>query len=313
MFYLRPLQFEFLAKKSVYFPDGKAANIIRSALGSTLKQISCVPECTDVKTCPLLGDCVYARLFEPTGYGPGPSGLIDRPRPFVIRAANLDGYTVPPGCTFKLGINLFDLHPHAPLHLIRAFARLAEYGLGPGHGAVELIRASIVNENGECMQDLYCEGQIQKFEALARLGLTLDEIVQKVHSVRAEFLTPTELKGEGAAAGSAPSFSLLFARIRDRVSNLRLFYGEGPLEIDFAGLGSEAGKVEVREFSLRHAATQRFSMSKRQSHPIGGFMGSVTYAGELSKFIPYLGAARWTGVGKHTVWGNGEMIFKILE
>ncbi len=312
-FDLRPLQFEFLAKQSVHFPIGKASNVVRSALGVTLRQISCVPECRDAKACALSGDCIYARLFEPTGDGSGPSGLMDRPRPFVIRASKLDGCTISEGETFQLGVHLFELHPHIPLHLIRAFARLAQYGLGPRHGAVELRRVWIGDANGEAAQELFAGGRIQQPQQLPVLSILLTSGEAKASRIRVEFRTPTELKGDGAVAGQPPPFQLLMARIRDRVSNLRLLYGNGPLSIDFAEFGNEAAKVAILEAELRHAGTQRFSVRSGQSHSIGGILGKVTYAGELSRFVPFLRAARWTGVGKHTVWGNGERSHEIAK
>jgi hypothetical protein len=40
---------------------------------------------------------------------------------------------------------------------------------------------------------------------------------------------------------------------------------------------------------------------------LGGFTGWAEYEGELREFVPYLEAARWTGVGRQTVWGKGEI------
>jgi hypothetical protein len=305
-FSFRPLRFEFLARQSAHFPAGTVANIVRGRLGANLKQISCVPECRDARVCPFREDCVYARLFEPTGES-GPSGLMDRPRPFVIRAANLDGLSVAPGGRIAIGINLFDLHPHAPLHLIRAFARVAESGLGARPGSMELLKASVVDAHGEIAQVLYGDGHIHALESLAKLDLALTPMLTPVRGARIEFLTPTELKGDGAERSGAPPFHLLFSRIRDRVSNLRMLYGEGPLNIDFAGLKRLAELVEIQDFSLGHAAAERFSVRKGRRHPLGGIKGNITYTGELSVFLPYLLAAKWTGVGKHTVWGNGEI------
>jgi len=53
-----------------------------------------------------------------------------------------------------------------------------------------------------------------------------------VSRIRVRFLTPTELKADGGIAPS-PLFHILAARTRDRVSNLRQFYQDGRLAIDF--------------------------------------------------------------------------------
>ena len=41
---------------------------------------------------------------------------------------------------------------------------------------------------------------------------------------------------------------------------------------------------------------------------IGGFIGTAEYEGPVAEFLPILRAARWTGVGRHCVWGNGEIV-----
>jgi len=33
----------------------------------------------------------------------------------------------------------------------------------------------------------------------------------------------------------------------------------------------------------------------------------VEYEGDLTEFVPYLRAARWTGVGRQTAWGKGAI------
>ena len=60
--------------------------------------------------------------------------------------------------------------------------------------------------------------------------------------------------------------------------------------------------------NVRHIDVERrSSRTGAQIHSIGGFVGEAEYEGELGKFIPYLKAASWTGVGRQTVWGKGEV------
>ena len=47
-------------------------------------------------------------------------------------------------------------------------------------------------------------------------------------------------------------------------------------------------------------------------HSIGGFVGEAEYEGDLAEFVPYLRVAKWTGVGRQTVWGKGEVEVRIL-
>jgi hypothetical protein len=58
---------------------------------------------------------------------------------------------------------------------------------------------------------------------------------------------------------------------------------------------------------LRQVDVKRQSSCTGQVHPIGGFVGEAKYEGDLAEFVPYLKAAKWTGVGRQTVWGKGEI------
>jgi hypothetical protein len=109
----------------------------------------------------------------------------------------------------------------------------------------------------------------------------------------------------GAFLAARPEFSILMARIRDRVSTLRALYGSGPLEMDFKAFGERAAQVRMTRCELRHAEADRVSAKTGQRHPLGGFVGEAEYEGDLREFLPYLRAAHWTGVGRHTVWGKG--------
>ncbi len=123
--------------------------------------------------------------------------------------------------------------------------------------------------------------------------------------VRVHFLTPTELKG-----AETPEFVVLLSRIRDRVSTLRALYGAGPLTLDFRAFGECAAQVRMTRCELSGVEDSRVSKNTGQQHPLSGFTGVAEYEGDLAEFIPYLEAAKWTGVGRQTVWGKGEISFE---
>jgi hypothetical protein len=133
---------------------------------------------------------------------------------------------------------------------------------------------------------------------------------EPARSLVVRFVTATELKGAAAqdrAAKDPAAFSVLFARIRDRVATLRRLYGAGPLEADFRGLGERARSIRTMRANLTDRRVLRRSSRTGEVHGIGGFEGAAEYAGDLAEFAPWLRAACWTGVGRHTVWGNGEI------
>jgi hypothetical protein len=260
-----PLRFPFTALDPVRVPPGEAGNLFRGVLGAMLHRIDAG---------------AYAHLFVPSASG-GPSGLAERPRPFVLRVRHLDGRTFERGEVLDPVLHLFDIQRQWIDVLTEAFAELGRAGLGPGRGRAALDR---VDAPAEPMR------------------MPLAPRTEGIRHARVEFLSPTELKPV-----NRPEFAVLFARARDRVSALRTFYGSGPLPIDFRAMGGRAAAVETVRCDVQFADTRRRSSRTGQVHGIGGFTGAAEYQGALDEFLPYLAACAATGVGRHTVWGNGEL------
>jgi len=250
-------------------------------------------------------------MFEPTSVAAGPSGLADWPRPFVFRATHLDGRTVRTGESFHFDLNLFDIHSPAVAYLVLAFAQLAREGLGPRRSRVELSRVSQLDAHGDAAAAIFDGSSLLMQQNAPPLEVNLAPPAEPVTRLRVRFLTPTELKSGQQLAGR-PEFSILAARIRDRVSTLRELYGDGPLEIDFRAFGERAALVRMTRCDIQQVEIVRRSSRTGQVHPIGGFQGQAEYEGDLTEFVPYLTAAKWTGVGRQTVWGKGEISFESL-
>lgn len=306
LFRLQPLRFSFVARESVHFPEGKSANILRGAFGAIFRRIACVPQCNLVSECDWRATCPYARMFEPSASAPGPSGLADWPRPFVFRAMHLDGKTFAPGQRFHFDLNLFDTESSAIAYLVLTFAQLAREGLGPHRGKVELTGVTQLSGQSEPSAVVYEDGAMTVHQNIPPLELSLAQTEEPVGRLLVRFITPTELKS-GHQLASTPEFGILLARVRDRISTLRELYGGGALDIDFRAFGERAAAVRMTRCEIRDVDVMRRSSRTGQVHPIGGFVGEAEYEGELAEFVPYLKVAKWTGVGRQTVWGKGEI------
>jgi CRISPR-associated endoribonuclease Cas6 len=217
-----------------------------------------------------------APMFEPS-QSTGPSGLADLPRPFVFRARHLDGRTVAAGETFHFDFHWFDLRRPS---LDTAMDALAQF----------TPEAELADVHG----------------ANAPLQLCLQPSGDPVNRITVRFETPTELKAGGETV-ERPEFGVLAARIRDRISTLRALYDDGPLTIGFREFGERAEHVELTRCNIHHVDTSRRSSRTGQVHSLGGFVGEAEYQGDLTEFVPYLRAAQWTGVGRQTAWGKGEL------
>ena len=278
------MRLSFVARGPISFSRGAAGNQLRGAFGSILHKLACVPDCTDARVCHHRESCEYALMFAPSAAA-GPSGLSDRPRPFVFRANHLDGRALAQGETFHFNFHWFDLHRPSVKLAIRAFEELANEGLGPERSAADLVEVT-----GDH----------------APLSVSLDPPDHRVDRVTVRFETPTELKADGHSIAQ-PEFSVLAARIRDRISTLRALYDGGPLKLVFREFTERAAQVRMTRCDIRHLDISRLSSQTGQIHPLGGFVGEAEYEGDLAEFIPYLHAAGWTGVGRQTAWGKGVL------
>lgn len=305
------LRFNFRAIRPIYFPGYHAGNIFRGAFGSLFKSVACDASCNNAKSCDRTSDCPYALAFEPrTVRHHGPSGLLDPPRPFVFRAAHLNGCRVGSGGQFHLDVHVFDVRNPRIEFFTAAFRRLASEGLGPQRASAELVYVDQLDGNGSRTNRL-CDFYSPRSAVLGPpLIHDLTVHAGRMHRLTVRFVTPTELKNQKWNGGEF-AFSSLFARLRDRISTLRMLYGAGPLNMDFQAAGRRAEAIELVRSDFRRASVQRRSSRSGQRHPIGGFIGEAEYQGELGEFMPYLQLGKWVGVGRHTVWGNGQI--EVLE
>jgi CRISPR-associated endoribonuclease Cas6 len=207
--------------------------------------------------------------------------------------------------TFHFDLNLFDVRKLEVLaYFVLAFGQLAREGLGPNRGRVELSGVEQLDEHRCPIAHIYNGTAL--LPCAAPFAIDLGRQAEAVGRLRIRFVTPMELKTAQQLAGR-PEFGIVMARLRDRIGTLRELYGAGPLELDFREFGRRAAAIRLTRCDIRHIEAERRSSRTGQTHSIGGFLGEAEYEGDLTEFVPYLKAGQWTGVGRQTVWGKGEI------
>jgi CRISPR/Cas system endoribonuclease Cas6 (RAMP superfamily) len=130
-----------------------------------------------------------------------------------------------------------------------------------------------------------------------------------VREITLRFLTPTTLKAEGEVI-AVPQFHQLIKRLRDRVNALASFYCDGALDLDFKALGQQAESVQTVTVDSQWIDRTRRTR-KGFSQDLSGFIGEVTYRGDLGPFLPLLLLGEYVHVGKNAAFGNGWYQLKI--
>ncbi len=267
---LLELRFQLKAKAPLHFPAWKAGNFFRGTFGITLKRLCCPVSCPGPVECTNRQQCAYANLFEPVAKA-APSGFANPPRPFVFRVEQLNGRQFQPDDVFPVRMYLFGNVETLPWieKTLASFERM------------ELMWMEVIPVN------------------IALLGRPCQEVT-------VEFITPLELKSQHQVLRQ-PDFPALISRIRDRIAALSLFYGEGAPPWDYKQISEKAGRIKMVHCDVQVVDIDRQSSRTGQIHGLGGFVGSAHYEGMLDDLLPLLMAAEWTGVGRHTAWGNGAI------
>jgi len=112
------------------------------------------------------------------------------------------------------------------------------------------------------------------------------------------------LKADGMQS-RRPGFGPIAKRLRDRINALSYFYCGKGLDIDFKAFGEQAEKIKTVADSTRWVESSRYSRRREVTHDLSGFVGEVSFEGDLAPFIPYLKLGKYVHVGKNAVFGNG--------
>jgi len=118
------------------------------------------------------------------------------------------------------------------------------------------------------------------------------------------------LKADGVQA-RRPAFGPIAKRLRDRINALSYFYCGNGLDIDFKAFGEQAEGIKMVTDSTRWVESSRYSRRREVTHDLSGFVGEVSFEGDLGMFLQYLKLGEYLHVGKNAVFGNGW--YEIIE
>jgi CRISPR-associated endoribonuclease Cas6 len=318
-------RFTIAPMQPLVVPAVNKGNMLRGGFGHAFRRLCCIPQCRDAKACPLATSCPYKTIFEPSP-PPGADRLSknqDIPRPFVFRVRDTQQSRFEKGQRFEFGVVLIGRALDFLPYFVLSFRELASEGLGLNRARCTLERVEQTDVSSNGVRSRGCEAKLiysvedQVFRAtesvkaeewvMARLvKLSNPDGSAPTQRIKIRFLTPTFLRASGEIV-RRPEFHHVFKRVRDRINALCTFFGNGPLDVDFRGLGERAEKVRTVSARIDWVERFRTSSKTRQRHELSGFAGEATYEGQLDQFLPWLALGELVHVGKHTAWGNGRI------
>lgn len=292
--------------------DSNAGSQIRGALVGALWERFCAnkaaPTCAD---CPLTRVCPVAALIAPMRAEGEPGGE-QRPRPYVTRPP--EGRRYIPGERLTFGLALFGRA--APLfpYLVMAVQGMEQSGLGRPLAANRGRRGTLVVEQLDAVQPLTGARQMLYRRGLPQVqapGLPVgpDDVAAHAAKLPADrltldFRTPLRLVDQRRLVQTLALRPLL-QRLMRRLDELAIAYGAGPLAIDFHALLALAETVRAVDDRTRWVDVVSYSSRQRNTTPIGGLVGQITFAGDLGALRELLVWGQLVHVGKNAVKGDG--------
>jgi hypothetical protein len=314
-FRLARYNFVLTALDPLSLPPYKGSTL-RGVFGHAFKRVICAQRRQDCAECLLRTDCPYASVFESR---PPDDADVRRlqaaiPRPFVIEPPLTEQTHFLPGDEIAFKLVLVGRAIDLLAYFVVAFQEAGRMGIGKGRGQYELTRVETAPWDERLVETVYtCElrSSIIKRDCTLHFPDLTEraEALGQDGTVTLEFLTPTRIKKRDKWL-SRPEFGPLVRTLLQRISSLTNFHCGEWWEYDFRGAIDRAYTVKMVEERTGWGDWERYSSRQDQRVKLGGFVGQVTYAGDIAEFMPLLLVGSLVHVGKGTVFGNGQYVIR---
>lgn len=281
----------------------------RGGFGHALKRLVCfTADWRGCTPCSRRLDCPYAYIFESTAPAdqPGMHGLNEIPPPFVLEAPAGEPRRYRPGEPLGFELVLVGRAIGYLPYFLMGFQELGRAGVGRPLGRYVLQRISTRPPAGQ--QQLVFDGVDMRAGTDASVAwpeLAARAAVLPADQLTLRFLTPTRIKYQHGYV-ERPEFHMLMRALLRRLSALALYHCGERWQGDPRALIAAAEQVQVADAQLRWVDWERFSGRQRQRVQLGGFVGEITYRGDLAPFLEYLALGAQVHVGKAAVFGHGR-------
>ncbi|MBC2698454.1 MAG: CRISPR system precrRNA processing endoribonuclease RAMP protein Cas6 [ANME-2 cluster archaeon] len=258
--------------------------------------------------------CIYSYVFETPIPREAKEGKRSKdeyvPHPFVIEPT-LDKrqyYGIEDELDFHIILvgRAVDYIPY----IIFAFEELGRIGIGKDKGKYSLEKVISINNNRELLiydgnshiqDDFYVMDSTELVRQAAQLNY---------QQVTFYFLTPTRIKNKGKLTIDI-DFVIILRNLLRRLSRLAEVHCDEKWELEWNELIEMANdRVSTVSSELKWYDWKRYSQRQGTKMKMGGFLGEITFEGELAEFMPFIKLGELLHMGKGTVYGLGKYEIK---
>ncbi len=279
----------------------------RGVFGRALKSVVCALKRQACETCLLQNQCIYPQVFEnlPSAKAPAAGNVVPPPHPFVIEPPSTRQTRFQKGDTFDFNLLLLGPVNRNIVYFIYALEKMGAMGVGKyingsrGRFSLEKVKAG--------RRILYLPAEEKLRDVQPAVDITLDHAVIKspVQWIKISFETPLRIKYQSRFINRLPFHVLVRAMLR-RASSLFDCFSDGEPELDYRGLVKRAESVKIESADIRWHDRRRYSARQETGMMMGGLIGTVTYRGQISEFMPIIDFCSKVHLGKQTAFGLGK-------
>ncbi|MFA7288116.1 MAG: CRISPR system precrRNA processing endoribonuclease RAMP protein Cas6 [Melioribacteraceae bacterium] len=314
--YITYSQFNFTIEFLEYakLPPYKGS-MFRGAFGWAFRKAVCVTKEKSCEGCDLHQMCAYFLVFEteiPKNNLWFLKGVKKLSHPFTLHPPLEQRREYNKGDILNVGLTLYgNFIPLLP-HFIKTFAAMGNDGIGVDRRKYKLIKVtnSIDSDHSLILFD-NTSSPIKKNFIIKSIDMTSDE--NNVSGITLEFITPARFQKAGKVLTHASSinFELIYNALLRRYFTISRLYCNGndddyPSPIDVSGINIKSNNLYFHEM-------ERYSSRQNKKVELGGFMGSISFSGDLAPFISLLKAGEKISIGKNTVFGLGKYKMEINQ
>jgi hypothetical protein len=274
------------------------------------------PECS---VCPLVDCCPVSSIVAPLR-DEAVRGR-DVPRPYVISPPQgQESGRYEPGQTLSFGFTLIGSSTKLFPYVVRSIQEMEQFGFGHPlpdtnqRGRIR-IREVFAHHPFTGERQLLWEGGTTHIQR-AQVCVTQDDISARAERLAPDrvtllFLSPTRLIANDRLLW-CPDFRVLALRLAERFEQLQREYSAPAVREAvttdrewYLRVGTMAGNVRLVSDETHWVDLKSYSTRRKQMTQIGGFMGRVSFEGDITHLRELLVWGEVLHVGKNAVKGDG--------
>jgi hypothetical protein len=287
---------------------------VRGIFAASFRQVVCVTRAPVCDGCLLLHRCPYPYIFETPPALHLPEALQKRfrqaPRPYIFEVPLIYRGEE----TLELGLVLVGRALDFLPYFLYVVQETGKSGLGRARVPYRLLTVTDGSRPDGPVIFQADAGIVRDDVQATTLADVQHPGDAEVHQVTLELLTPLRVKkyGDYQASGARLEFATLIDLLLGRIEALSLFHCGDPWAPNTA-LREAARSVQVVAKHLALQRLERYSNRHHQKLPLHGFVGMLSFAGNLAPFLPLLRLGAYLHIGAGTAFGLGHYRLASIE